>query len=131
MRNWLRVIGLLILGIGAGVGLGLYLGWVAWPTEFTDANPSILQEDYQQDYILMIATIYAQDGDLVAARRRVDSLGENGLEALFRVTLDTILTAENEMEIRRLVRLASDLGLQSPAMEPYLIVPGQGLNDGS
>ncbi len=131
MRNWLRVVGLLIIGMGVGAGLGLYLGWEAWPTEFTDANPSVLQTQYQRDYVLMVATIYAEDGDLTAARRRIDSLGENGGDVLFSYMLDTILTAENEVEIRKLVRLAADLGLESPAMEPYLIVPGQGLDDGT
>ena len=131
MRSWLRVLGLLIVGLAVGVGLGLYLGWVAWPTEFTDANPSVLQERYQRDYILMIATVYTADGDLTAALRRIDSLGENSREVLFSYTLDTILRAENEIEIRQLVRLAADLGLRSPAMDPYLIPVGQEPGNGS
>ncbi len=131
MRSWLRVLGLLIVGLAVGAGLGLYLGWVAWPTEFTDANPSVLQERYQRDYILMIATVYTADGDLTAALRRIDSLGENSREVLFSYTLDTILRAENEIEIRRLVRLAADLGLRSPAMDPYLIPVEQERGNGS
>ena len=120
MRSWLRAIGFLIIGTVAGAGLGLYLGWVAWPTEFTDANPSILQESYRQDYLLLVATVYSADGDLTAAQRRIASLGETGEESLFSFTLDTILRAENEIEIHRLVRLSADLGLHSPAMDPYL-----------
>lgn len=131
MRNWLRVLGLLIIGIGVGAGLGLYLGWEAWPTEFTDANPSVLQERYQQDYLLMIATIYAADGDLPAARRRVDEMGGQSRDVLFAYTLDTILRAEDETEIRQLVRLAADLGLQSPAMTPYLSTLSPEQTDGS
>jgi hypothetical protein len=131
MRSWLRVLGLLIIGLAVGAGLGLYLGWVAWPTEFTNANPSVLQERYQRDYILMIATVYSGDGDLAAARRRIDSLGENGHEALFSYTLDTILRAENEIEIRRLVRLAADIGLHSPAMDPYLTTAERETDNGS
>ena len=131
MRSWLRVLGLLIIGLAVGAGLGVYLGWVAWPTEFTDANPSVLQERYQRDYILMIATVYSSDGDLAAARRRIDSLGENGEEALFSYTLDTILRAENEIELRQLVHLAADLGLHSPAMDPYLETAEQEPDNGS
>lgn len=123
MRSWLRIIGLLIIGIVAGLGLGLYLGWVAWPTEFTDANPSVLQERYQRDYLLMIATVYASDNDLDDARRRLASLGENGEATLFSYTLDMILSQEDDDEIRNLVRLAADIGLHSPAMEPYLMTP--------
>ena len=123
MRSWIRVIGFIIIGIVAGLGLGLYLGWVAWPTEFTDANPSILQESYQRDYLLMIASVYAADNDLETAQRRITSLGEGGEELLFSLMLDSILQADDESEIRRLVRLSADLGLQSPAMGPFLTDP--------
>lgn len=123
MRHWLRIIGLVGLGLLIGLGLGLTLGWVVWPTEFTDANPTVLQENYRHDYALMIATTYALDRDLSAAQRRVDSLGEDGEALLFAYTLDMILRGENEGDIRRLVRLTSDLGLYSPAMEPYLTPP--------
>jgi hypothetical protein len=120
MRRWLRIMGLVSIGLVAGAGLGLYLGWVAWPTEFTDANPSVLQESYRRDYALMIAAAYAVDGDLSAAQRRVTSLGEDGQDFLFSLLLDMILRGDNEAEIRPVARLAADLGLYSPAMEPYL-----------
>jgi hypothetical protein len=130
MRSWLRVFGLIIVGLIAGAALGLYLGWVAWPTEFTDANPAVLQESYQRDYVQMIASAYALDEDLDSARSRINSLGQNGEETLFLLMLDTILRADDEAEIRRLVFLAADLGLHSPAMEPYLsdppLEPGNG-----
>ncbi len=111
-----------------GLGLGLYLGWVAWPTEFTDAAPQILQEQYRKDYALMIATTYALDGDLRSAERRVNSLaGEgNGRSYFFAVTLDTILRNEDEEAMRQMVRLAVDLGLDSPAFTRYLAGGGNG-----
>ncbi|MCP4423867.1 MAG: hypothetical protein GY803_05190 [Chloroflexi bacterium] len=116
----LRAILIVILGLALGVGLGLYLGWVAWPIEFTDANPSVLAESYRQDYVRMVAVAYAADGDLDGAGRRIASLGADGQDFLLSVTLDAVLRAEDEAEIRRLVRLAADLGLSSPAMTPYL-----------
>lgn len=130
MRSLIRAVALIFMGIAAGAGLGLYLGWVAWPTEFTDANPSILQESYQRDYLLMTASVYAADGNLEAARRRIASLGEKGEDVLFTLMLDAILQADDEPEIRQLVRLAADLGLQSPAMEPYLKEPTREPGDG-
>jgi len=120
----LRKLLLLILGLALGVGLGLYLGWVAWPTEFTDANPSILVENYRQDYARMVADAYAADGDLTAAQRRIASLGGDSQEFLLSVTLDAILLGQDEAEIRRLVRLSADLGLSSPAFAPYLAADG-------
>lgn len=113
---------LLYLGVGAviGIGFGLYLAWVVWPVEFTDANPAVLQASYRRDYVLMIADAYALDGDLATARQQVATLGEDGQEFLLSTLLDMISRGEREGDIRRLARLAADLGLNSPAMDPYL-----------
>ncbi len=116
----------LIIGLAAGISLGLYLGWVIWPTEFTDANPSVLQASYQQEYVQLIADAYAADNqDLSTARRRLNELGGNSDELLLDTITDAILSEADDGEIRRLVRLASDLGLSSPAMTPFLPAESQ------
>lgn len=122
-RAWLRTLAYAGIGLVVGIGLGLYLGWVAWPAEFTNANPSVLQTNHRRDYVLLIADAYAVDGDVAAARQRVASLGQDGQEFLMSTLLDMILRSEDEGGIRRLARLADDLGLYSPAMEPYLASP--------
>lgn len=116
----LRPLLIIVIGLALGIGLGLYLGWVAWPTEFTDANPAVLQETYRQDYVRLIAAAYTADNNLPAAQRRVADLGAAGRDVVLGVTLDTILQGGDDAEIRQLVRLAADLGLSSPAMTPYL-----------
>lgn len=128
VRRVLRIIGLIGLGALVGAGLGFYLGWVAWPTQFTDASPAILQTEYRRDYVRMIADAYALDGDLAAAQRRVAALGEAGPDLVFRVAVDAILAEEDEATIRRLATLAADLGYTSPAFDPYL---EEGGNDGA
>ena len=122
MRKWLRAIGWTGLGLVMGLGLALYLGWVAWPTEFTEADPSILQEEYRREYTLMLANAYMLDGNLPAARRRLYSLGhEEPDQWLLTLTVDAILSGRDEATvILPLVTLAHDLGLNSPAMAPYL-----------
>lgn len=121
MRSWLRAVVWLALGLALGVALGLYVGWVAWPLEVTEANPTILQEQYRQDYTLLIAAAYGEDGDLEAARQRLYSLNPDDPAGwLVKFTVDYILAGRDETEIRQLVRLANDLGLYSPAMAPYL-----------
>jgi hypothetical protein len=91
-----------------------------------------LQGSYRREYVVMIATAYAVDGDLEAARERIADLGESGEETLFSLTLDTIiLQPEQEVVIGRLARLATDLGLSSPAMEPFLESPVAEPTDGA
>ncbi len=68
-----RVLGWLALGLFLGAGLGLLLGWVVWPTEFTEADPTVLEEEYQIDYTLMIASAYWNEEDIGSARRRLES----------------------------------------------------------
>ncbi|MBK8987299.1 MAG: hypothetical protein IPM39_14685 [Chloroflexi bacterium] len=120
MKRWLRIIGLVGMGLAAGILLGLYLGWIAWPTEFTDANPSVLAAPYKQEYLLMVATIYTADGNLPAAQQRLMMLGQDGRTFLNDYVLDQILRGERGDDTRRLAQLAYDLGLDSPALQPFL-----------
>jgi hypothetical protein len=115
-----RIIGWLIFGLILGLGLGLLLGWVVWPTEFTEADPTVLEDQYKRDYTLMIASAYWEDEDLNAAMNRLGSLGEDDPFGWYReITLDFILGREDDLEIRHLVNLAADLGIYSQVMEPY------------
>lgn len=126
-RSFSRLAGFLGLGLLVGAAVGLLIGWVVWPIEFTEADPTVLEDGYQRDYTLMIATAYAGDGDLDLAQRRLRSLGKVDSEAwLLTVTVDHILQARAEPEIRFLVDLADDLGLYSPIMDPYLPAPNDG-----
>lgn len=126
MKRWILTIGFIGIGLVIGISLGLFLGWVAWPTEYSEANPSILAEEYKQDYVLMVAADYALTGDLDNARRQINTLGSAGEDYLFSFTLDQILQSENPTEIHQLVRLANELGLYSPAMAPYLTSEEEG-----
>lgn len=120
MKRWLLILSFLGIGLVIGISLGLFLGWVAWPTEFTDANPSVLAEPYKQDYVLMLAADYTLTNDLPTARQKIATLGEGGEDFLFSFTLDQILQGSNPVEIRHLAHLANDLGRYSPAMDPFL-----------
>ena len=110
----------ILLGLAIGVGLGLAIGWVFWPTEFTDANPTVLEDRYRRDYVLLIADSYALDNNLAAARQRIEQLGEDGPQYVLQVLIEMILRQDDEAAIRRLTRLASDIGQYTPAMDPYL-----------
>ena len=126
-RSLLRTVIWIGLGILVGAGLGLLVGWVLWPLEYTEADPSILEDDYQRDYTLMIASAYSLERDLDLANKRLRSLGTADPEAwLLTVTVDHILQYGDEIESRNLVELAGMLGLYSPVMDPYIPQPGDG-----
>lgn len=65
----------ILAGLAAGVGIGLYIGWVAAPVQYVDTAPNSLQRAFKDDYVLMIATAYAGDGNLQAARAQLAGLG--------------------------------------------------------
>lgn len=110
----------IVLGLAIGVALGLVFGWVVWPIQYTEANPAILREDYRRDYALMIATVYAADGDLTAAQNRLAQLGPDYRDYLLEITTDLVMSGEDEGIVRPLAQLAADLGLSSPVIAPYL-----------
>lgn len=70
--RWIRF----IIAILIGMGLGLYYGWFVSPVEFVDTAPSTLRQDYKTDFVLMVAEIYQNDGDLAAALNRLALLGD-------------------------------------------------------
>ena len=84
--RFLRWVGWIAAGVILGAAVGLYVGWVIWPVEYSEANPAVLQEGYRQDYLLMIATVYADSGDLALAESRLDGMGENGRFLLLDLT---------------------------------------------
>lgn len=114
---------ILLLGLVLGIGLGLFLGWVAWPTEYEDADPTLLAEAYRHDYVIMIAAAYSADGDMQTASQRLRSAwvdSPDPFQEYLAFTVEAILDNGLDQDLRHLVRLATDLGLSSPAMEPYL-----------
>ena len=121
MRTWLRIVVFLGLGLLLGTGVGLYVGWIAWPTEYTEADLTILADEYRYDYTVMVASNYAIDRDLSAAQQRLNALGMPDSNAwLLEVAGQAILQGAAEDDIRHLALLANDLGLQAPALAPYL-----------
>lgn len=71
MSRWVRFFIILLVGFGAG----LLYGWVLDPVEYVDTFPETLREDYQADYILMVAEAYQGERDLDLAVERLTYLG--------------------------------------------------------
>lgn len=58
-----------------GLLVGLIYGWVLRSPAQANAEPANLRADYQADYVLMTAEIFAADGNLAAAQDRLAVLG--------------------------------------------------------
>jgi hypothetical protein len=72
----------IVIALVIGIALGLGYGWVIDPIQYTDITPNLLREDYQVDYILMVAEAYQQDFNPNIAARRLAILGSQPPAAL-------------------------------------------------
>ncbi len=68
-----------IAGVILGLALGLLVGWVLWPVEYTDAVPAILRQDFQEDYLRMAIDSYSIHPDPELAAQRWASLGDKAV----------------------------------------------------
>jgi len=73
------------LAVVAGIAAGLFLGWVVFPVEWTDATPSMLRADVQVDYMRMVIDSYSVNRNADLAMQRYESLGAAGPVALAEV----------------------------------------------
>ncbi len=112
-----------VVGIAIGLGLGLLITWQLWPVEYYDTDPVDLRSEHKDDYVVMIAAAYAQDGDLGMASLR---LGELGLEDAKQSVLGLFQRygeAGYAEETRSLALLAYDLGVTDVSLLPYIEQP--------
>jgi len=72
MFRWIAFLLSIILGLAAG----LYYGWVVSPVEYVDTTPDTLRIDYKTDFVLMVAEVYQEDGDIENAVRQLGLLGD-------------------------------------------------------
>ncbi len=118
----------LAVSIFIGIGIGLYIGWVAYPAQDVNGPASRLAERYKDEYTVMVAAGYLKDGDLGGAVDRLRLLGQGNIPAYVQgVTERYISNSRDSNDIAYLVALAEGLGRLTPIMQPYaqLHAPGQ------
>ncbi len=112
---------LFALGLVVGIGIGLYLGWMVSPVQYTNTDLPSLAQSYKDDSVLMIATRYAADGNGEAAQSALAALGHaDAAPAIQSVTARAIAAHQPDSDIRRLVALAVAFNAVSSVMTPYL-----------
>jgi hypothetical protein len=110
----------LVIFFAIGLGLGLYVGWVALPVQYTDTAPASLRQPVKDEAVLMIAAIYARDQDEQAAGARLVELGLNDPAAAVAATAQRALAnGAPEADLRRLAGLALAFGPLPADLQPY------------
>jgi hypothetical protein len=119
---WLAVL-LGLFGLAAGTGLGLWYGWEVDPVAYTDTDLAHLHPSYRDEFILMVSKAYALDGNLDAARARLEWLMlPDPVSATADLAEQSIAQGAPPPRIRVLAQLAHALGANRPSFAPYLSV---------
>lgn len=112
---------LAVLGLAAGAGIGLLLGWLVWPVSYVDAALSDLAPGYKEEYAILVAAAYDMDHDLAKAQARLERLAVPNLEQWIAEMADrAVAEGRNETDIRYLAELARDLGMTKGQFVAYL-----------
>jgi len=111
---------LALIGLAAGVGIGLLLGWNVWPVEYYDTEILALHSTYKSEYAVMVGAAYELDGDWQRAADRLAALGETDIGAWLRDLIhESIAAGRDPISIRYLIGMADRLGVRSDIMEPF------------
>jgi hypothetical protein len=83
IREWLKNPKIaLLLGLVAGLLVGLIFGWGIWPVKWKDAAPQQLHLGYQRVYLQMAIDSYKVNPDVPTALARWRDLGPNAQKLL-------------------------------------------------
>lgn len=126
-RAWIFLL-VTMLGLLAGIALGLYMGWWVAPVEYVDTSLVYLHPIYKSDFILMVSEAYALDGDLDIVKARLALLTvSDPADAVADAAESAVNQGQPVAQIRVLARLAAALGAQRDSLLPYLSTDEQAL----
>ena len=123
-RTWVLTAVLVILGLTVGLGLGLVIGWVVLPVKYVDTAIADLGIEAKEEYILLVASAYACDGDLEEAQARLSLLEAPNINQWVADMADRYIVEGRDAEdIEALATLAQGLGVASAEMMAYVATP--------
>ena len=116
----LRVFVSTVIGVIAGIGLGLVIGWWIVPTEYNQSRLSELNQNYKDEYILMLAMGYVTDRDVNGVLERLRVLELENIPAYIQDVTERYISNSGDIDdIRLLVALSAGLGRLPPPMEAF------------
>jgi hypothetical protein len=110
-RPWLAA----LLGLAAGLLIGLIIAWGVWPVSYKNTLPQDLRPAERDQYLAMVATSLAATGDAQAADERLQTWPTGDLAAAL-ANLQERLAATDPATAAAVEQLASalNLGAASP-----------------
>jgi len=116
----MRTLALALIGLAVGLGIGLYLGWVAWPVQYYDTDVASFHPQYQFEYAVMVGASYELDGNWGHAEQRLRALGQDELGRWLRDLIHrSIAEGRDPVKIGHLISLAEPLDVKTEIMEPF------------
>jgi hypothetical protein len=118
----------LLTGVILGIGLGLLVSWVLWPTRYRDNAPSSLSDEYKDRYRALIAAAYMASGDIDRARSRLKLLEDpDSAAALITQAQRSMVAGHPDAEVQALsllgLTLASGNGQTPNVTFPPTLTP--------
>lgn len=96
-------------GLVAGLITGLILGWLVWPVQVSNVDPTDLNASAQEETIVLIANAYALDHDLPRAQTRLAQLNDPKISDRL-AALSKKYNSQKNPDAVNLARLAVALG---------------------
>jgi hypothetical protein len=122
------------LGFVVGLFIGLViLGWGLWPVHWTNADPSSLRTDLQEDYLRMTIDSFISHPVNELALKRYQALGVDGPAVFERIKAgypdqNAILVFSKAIQVTSPISTTTPAGVQTPAkssaLKSYLIIGG-------
>lgn len=109
-----------VIGVIIGIGLGLVIGWWLAPAEYSQSHMSELNQNYKDDYIIMVAMGYIVDRDINGVLERLRVLEVENVPAYVQDVTERYISNSGDInDIRFLVALSEGLGRLTPPMEAF------------
>jgi len=105
------------LAIILGVTGGLFLGWIVFPPDAKDTAVESLRIDYKTDYVLMVAEVFNNDGNINQAILRLNFLGDELPQEMVRSALLFAEPRYTDADIILLRTLLQSLPAPEPGVE--------------
>ena len=113
-----------LLWMALGFGTALMLAWTVLSPSEVVSEPANLKPETKEQYILLTAMSYAQDGDLERAKIRLALLQDLELrDRLTRLAERYINELKPEHQRRSLAKLAVAMGADSVTLRVYVVTP--------